>query len=102
MSYANGVGALQQVLSSIAPATTQATEATNVPNQGGAAVADASRTSHADQTHLSSAGGMIAQAMTGSDVRPEKVAALQQAIASGSYHASSSDVAGKMIDSLLE
>ncbi len=102
MSYANGVGALQQVLSSMTPAATQPTEPTNVPNQGGAVVADAGRANHADQTNLSSAGGMIAHALTGSDVRSEKVAALQQAIASGSYSVSSSDVAGKMIQSLLE
>ncbi len=105
MSYANGVGALQQVLSAITPATTQttqATEAANTANQRGAAAANAGHAERADQTNLSSAGGVIAHALEGSDVRPEKVAALQQAIASGSYKVSSSDVAGKMIQSLLE
>ncbi len=44
----------------------------------------------------------MSQALEISDVRSAKVAALQQAIASGSYKVSSSDVAEKMIDSLLE
>jgi negative regulator of flagellin synthesis FlgM len=103
MSYANGVGALQQVLSSITPAPAQAAEPASAPNQqhpaAGPNVGHAERT---DQTVLSSAAGAIAQALGGSDVRSEKVAALQQAIASGSYNVSSSDVAGKMIHSLLE
>jgi len=45
---------------------------------------------------------LIAHALEGSDTRAEKVAALQQAIASGNYRVSSADVAGKMIQSLLE
>jgi len=45
--------------------------------------------------------GLIAQALEGSDVRTEKVAALQESIANGSYNVSSSDVADKMIRSLL-
>jgi anti-sigma28 factor (negative regulator of flagellin synthesis) len=36
-----------------------------------------------------------------SDVRLEKILPLQQAIANGSYHVAASDVAGKLIDSLL-
>lgn len=101
MSYANGIGALQQALSSIAPAAAQPVSqaAEGVANQHSAPVAKAS---HADQANLSSASGMIAHALEGSDVRSEKVAALQQAIASGSYKVSSSEVAGKMIQSLLE
>jgi negative regulator of flagellin synthesis FlgM len=102
MSYANGIGALQQALSSIAPAAaqpaSQAAEA-SATNQHSTPVA---KTGHADQASLSSASGMIAHALEGSDVRSEKVAALQQAIASGSYKVSSSEVAGKMIQSLLE
>ena len=105
MSYTNGIGNLQQALSSVTPAPTaptqpasQVTEAANA-SQHSATAASAKQT---DQTNLSSAGGMIAHALEGSDVRTEKVAALQKTIASGSYNVSSSDVAGKMIDSLLE
>jgi negative regulator of flagellin synthesis FlgM len=102
MSYTNGVGALQQGLSSITPAATPATESANTQNQSTAPVAKEGRVDHADQTNLSSASGVIAQALSGSDVRTNKVDALQQAIASGSYSVASSDVADKMIQSLLE
>jgi flagellar biosynthesis anti-sigma factor FlgM len=39
--------------------------------------------------------------MEGPDIRSEKVASLQQAIAAGNYSVSSSDVADKIIESLL-
>jgi negative regulator of flagellin synthesis FlgM len=55
-----------------------------------------------DQAVLSTAAGLIATSLAGSDVRTAKVEALQQAIASGNYNVSSSDVADKMIQSLLE
>ncbi|HUZ95108.1 MAG TPA: flagellar biosynthesis anti-sigma factor FlgM [Edaphobacter sp.] len=101
MSYTNGIGNLQQALSSIAPTqpASQTTESTATSQQRNAAAAPAKQ---ADQTNLSSAGGVIAHALEGSDVRSDKVAALQSVIASGNYNVSSSDVAGKMIDSLLE
>lgn len=102
MSYANGVGTMQQVLSSITPATTATTESTNASDQRTASVTGTSSANHADQTSLSSVGGMIAHALEGSDVRSDKVGALQQAIASGTYHVSSADVADKIIHSLLE
>ncbi len=105
MSYTNGVGGFQPVLGSIAPAATKtnsAAESANAQNQRNAAVGKTEQTNHGDQTNLSSAGGIIAHALSGSDTRSEKIAALQQAIASGSYKVSSSDVAGKMIQSLLE
>jgi negative regulator of flagellin synthesis FlgM len=55
-----------------------------------------------DQASLSHASTLLAQALTtSSDVRTEKVASLQQAIASGNYHVSSADVADKLINSLL-
>jgi negative regulator of flagellin synthesis FlgM len=102
MSFANGIGSLQQVLSSITPATTQATESANAANHREPATANAAHSQRTDRTNLSSASGLIAHALEGSDVRSEKVAALQQAIASGNYHVSSSDVADKMIHSLTE
>lgn len=103
MSYSNGIGNLQQVHGSITSATTQpATQAVETANAPKRHEASSARASQSDQATLSSASGMIAHALEGSDVRADKVAALQQAIASGSYHVSSSQVAGKMIDSLLE
>jgi flagellar biosynthesis anti-sigma factor FlgM len=54
-----------------------------------------------DQTAVSSAGDALHQAMGTSDVRADKVASLQAAIADGSYSVSSSDVADKLIGSML-
>ena len=55
-----------------------------------------------DQANLSHASTMLTQALSGSDVRMEKVASLQQAIASGNYHVSSADIADSMLKSLAE
>jgi negative regulator of flagellin synthesis FlgM len=56
----------------------------------------------ADKASLSSTAGVVAQALAGSDVRAEKVAALQQSIAAGTYSVSSSDVADKLMSALLK
>ena len=95
MSYASGIGSLQQAINSISSAETKPA-ATAITPDGDASV------EHTDEANLSSAGGIVAQALEGSDVRTAKVAALQQAIADGSYNVSSSDVAEKMIQSLLD
>lgn len=100
MSYSNEIGGLQRALNSIATTCvtqTNSAAATAKPNNAPAASPE-----QADQATLSSMGGLVSQALAGSDVRMDKVAKLQQAIASGSYSVPSSDVAGKMIDSLLE
>lgn len=97
MSYSNEIGGLQRGLSSIATtgATQANTPATATKTKGGSP-------EQIDQAKLSSIGGLVSQALGGSDVRMDKVVKLQQAITSGSYSVSSSDVAEKMIDSLLE
>ncbi len=56
----------------------------------------------ADAANVSVAGSIVAQASAGSDVRTAKVAALQAAIAGGTYNVSSGDVADKVISNLLE
>ena len=55
-----------------------------------------------DQTVVSSSGGAMLQAMGTSDARTDKVASLQAAIANGTYNVSSSDIASKLINSMLE
>jgi negative regulator of flagellin synthesis FlgM len=45
---------------------------------------------------------LVLQALSGSDVRTEKVAALQQSIAAGTYNIPAADVAGKLIGALTE
>ena len=99
MSYTNGIGNMPPVSGAATQATTHVTDAAKT-NRHNASANDV-LTSHADHTDLSSAGAVVAQALQGSDVRADKVAALKEAIDSGNYQVSSSDVAGKMIDSLL-
>lgn len=101
MSYTNGIGNLQEALRTVSPATpaqqVSATENETKPEAAAGTVA-----AQADSAELSIVGGLISKALEGSDVRTEKVAALQQRIASGSYSVSSSDVADKLIESLLD
>ena len=54
-----------------------------------------------DRSVVSSTGGALLTALGQSDVRTEKVAQLQAAIASGTYNVSSSDVADSLIQSML-
>jgi negative regulator of flagellin synthesis FlgM len=55
-----------------------------------------------DATHLSHAALQVSSSASLPEVRVEKVAAVQQALAGGSYAVSPSDVAGKLIDHLLQ
>ncbi len=55
----------------------------------------------ADRATLSTAAGIAAAAAPDSDVRMDKVSAIQQALASGTYNVPASEVAGKMIDQML-
>jgi negative regulator of flagellin synthesis FlgM len=100
MSYANSIGNPQQAISSSTPsATVQVTESSGEAKES---VVSNSSGRNVDQATLSASAGLVAQAMEGSDVRSTKVASLQEAISTGSYNVSSSDVAGKIIQSLLE
>jgi negative regulator of flagellin synthesis FlgM len=54
-----------------------------------------------DRATLSSAGSEISEATSGSDARMERVAAVQGAIAAGTYSVPASKVAGKIIDAML-
>ena len=102
MSYASGINNLRQTIDSIAPSGVKpaipADPLSDVSSGKEAAIANVE---HADQASLSSAGGLVAQALETPDTRSAKVAPLQQAIAAGSYSVPSSDVADKIIQSLL-
>jgi negative regulator of flagellin synthesis FlgM len=54
-----------------------------------------------DSATLSSAGSQVAQTASDSDVRPDKVASIQAALASGTYNVPASAVASKMVDAML-
>jgi negative regulator of flagellin synthesis FlgM len=108
MSFASGIGSLQQTISSSAAPDTKLVG--QVGRSGSVSPISVSPTNEGsfesadnlDQATLSSTGGVVAQALEGSDTRDAKIASLQQAIATGSYSVSSSDVADKIIQSLLE
>ena len=51
-----------------------------------------------DEAHLSTASQLVSQALALPEVRTEKIASIQSALANGSYQVSSSDLAAKMID----
>lgn len=55
-----------------------------------------------DATHLSPAAVLAAASSSLPEVRQEKIAAVQQSLASGAYAVSPSDVAEKLIDHLLQ
>jgi negative regulator of flagellin synthesis FlgM len=97
MSYANGIGSAQTAISPITPSEAKPSIQTNASN--GTINEQPIAT---DQTNLSSTGGLVAQALEGSDTRSARVASLQQAISAGSYNVSSLDIADKIIQSLVD
>ena len=54
-----------------------------------------------DRATLSSAGSEVALTAADSDVRPEKVASVQAALAAGTYNVPAAAVASKMVDAML-
>jgi negative regulator of flagellin synthesis FlgM len=93
----DGINSLHKMLGAL-----QTNDSASVKTAEKASVAASATAGSADSAKLSAAGGMASQATDTSDVRMDKVAALQQAIASGSYSVSASDVADKMVESLLK
>ena len=102
MSYTSGIGG-QQTGNAITPSGAQSV--VSVDTSGIAAdkhEVPSATVVHVDETAVSSTGGLVLQALEASDTRTAKVLSLQEAIAVGSYTVSSSDVANKIIQSLLK
>jgi flagellar biosynthesis anti-sigma factor FlgM len=102
MSYISGIGG-QQTANAVTPSEAHPVVNVNAPGT----VAEKSEVlstsvGHADETALSSTGGLVLQSLGASDTRTAKVSSLQEAIAAGRYAVSSSNVADKIIQSLLE
>jgi len=76
----------------VAPAQTQQTQ------QGASSINSAFSS---DRATLSSAGNEVSQTAADSDVRTDKVASIQSALAAGSYHVSPSAVASKLVESMM-
>ncbi len=94
MNVSNNLQGMQQLFSSQEVART-ASQA----NQSAASTAQPEAGS--DHATLSAAASLTAAAAPDSDVRMDKVTAIQQALASGTYNVPASEVAGKMIDQML-
>lgn len=54
-----------------------------------------------DRTEVSTAASLAHQAMSVPDVRMDKVAAIQQALANGTYQVSPADVADKLVRQMM-
>lgn len=98
MSFGDGIGELKNVLSTLTPVG----EAQAASRSANTTLPASSGTAPADEASLSSASGLVSKALAIPDVRMEKVEALRQAIADGSYQVPSSEVAGKVIESLIK
>ena len=95
MEIRNNAEALKAFLGVSSPASTQAQQVGNQQNntaQAGFA---------GDQATLSHAGTEVSQSAADEGVRADRVAAVQQALAAGTYSVPASAVAGKVIDSML-
>ena len=101
MSYTNGIGASQQSSGLLAAASTQATGPADAVKRNGAPDASAPSLQQ-DAATLTSTGGVLAQAVSGTDTNEAKIVALQHAIATGTYSVSSSAVADKLIESMVQ
>ncbi len=94
MDIRNNVDGLKTLLGVSSPEPAKVTPARNEGTPAASGLAG-------DHATLSSAGAEVSQASTGSDVRMQKVAAVQAALAAGTYSVPASAVAGKVIDSML-
>ena len=93
MNVSNGIENLSRALSS-QPAATETPARSEVASQpaglGG------------DQARLSTVATQVAQSASASDVRLDKVSAVQSALQTGTYQVPASDVAQKIVNSMLE
>lgn len=98
---ANTITGLQTHSTGNSTAAVESTRQTSAQSSASKTAVSQGAALKTDQASLSAVGALVAKASAGSDVRTEKVAALQQAISSGTYHVPASAVASKIVDSLL-
>jgi negative regulator of flagellin synthesis FlgM len=100
MSYTNSIGSPHQLSTPMTTAATAPWSSVNISTKSENSATDTNNISD-DQTSFSAAASLIAQPQDGSDVRSERVSALQQAISAGTYNVWASDVADKLIQTLV-
>ena len=83
-----------RTLLGVDPAAPAAPQGKSAPQPSGSGL-------KSDRATLSSAASEVSQAATDDGVRMDKVAAVQQALAAGTYSVPASAVASKMIDAML-
>jgi flagellar biosynthesis anti-sigma factor FlgM len=99
----NGIGSAQQFPEAAEVTASNGASRAAKADTSSAAVQDmAGGGAPVDEAKLSTASGAVMQALLGSDVRADKVAALQQTIAAGTYSVAASDVAAKVMSALME
>lgn len=97
MNISDGFKALQQILNS------SKVHAASHKNAGTApGTAAGSLTLASDQAHVSTAASLAKLTASLSDVRMDKVNAIQQALAAGSYRIDNTVVASRLIDHMLQ
>jgi negative regulator of flagellin synthesis FlgM len=93
MDIRNSLDGLKSLLGvtqpSVAPAQTKSSPATTTSAL------------NSDRATVSSAGSEVSSALGDSDVRMDKVAGVQAALAAGTYNVPPSAVASKMVDSMM-
>ena len=104
MSISNGIGNLQGLSNPVTPAsaTVQTGKEEQIKSSASLAPGVLKTTPVTDQTVISSTSELLTKALSGSDVRLDKIQPLQAAIAAGTYQVSSADVADKLIGALLK
>jgi len=96
MDIRNSLDGLKSLLgvAQPAPATTPAKASPSSGTGGPSALSS-------DSATFSSAGNQVLASASDSDVRMDKVASIQSAIASGTYNIPASAVASKMVDAMM-
>jgi len=93
MDIRNSLESLRSLLGTT-PATTPSAGSRNGATQGSSALGT-------DQATLSNAGSEVSLSAGGDGVRTEKVAAVQAALAAGTYDVPAAAVASKIVDSMM-
>ncbi len=98
MNITSGIGSAAQGLNVVSTNSANGAEQVKQTNNNGGQAAAVQQN---DATSLTATAGLLSQQVNGDDVRADKVASLQAAIAAGTYNVPSSAVADKLIESML-